>query len=171
MYIGFNGVIFHGCDQRYRMESWWEKATPQIKILPYIWKLCGSGRWFPAIGYMPYVSSTGVIAMTRVASTLLIWLFVCNGIRAFAPVGAFSLPCLRHGVCCTLVIFSLILVRDSKNFSDSTGKPGEFRHRNFNNDRRGGYVSSQYSFFRYASIAEIHPFEWISRWGTGCNFS
>ncbi len=98
-----------------------EKATPQkIKNSTIIY---GSSAVvagvFPAIGYMPYVSSTGVIAMTRVASRKP-FLFGCLFVMAlglFAPVGAFfsSMP-PAVGYAATLVIFSLIFGQGLKEF-------------------------------------------------------
>ena len=57
---------------------------------------------FPAIGYMPYVSSTGVIAMTRVASRKP-FLFGCLFVMALGllrRLGHFLFHASGSGVCC-----------------------------------------------------------------------
>ncbi|HHY91639.1 MAG TPA: purine/pyrimidine permease [Clostridiales bacterium] len=98
-----------------------EKVTPQkLKKSTVIYGTSAVvAGLFPTVGYMPYVSSTGVIAMTRVASRKPFF-FGCLFVMAlgfFAPVGAFfsSMP-PAVGYAATLVIFSLIFGQGLKEF-------------------------------------------------------
>ncbi len=78
----------------------------------------GSGIW-PVIGPMPYISSVGILLMTRVAA---IWPFIVGCIMMiilglFAPVGALfaSMP-IAVGYGALLFVFALIMGQGLKEF-------------------------------------------------------
>ncbi|MBE6032181.1 MAG: xanthine permease [Clostridiales bacterium] len=90
----------------------------------------GSGIW-PVIGPMPYISSVGILLMTRVAA---VWPFIVGCIMmiilgVLAPVGALfaSMP-IAVGYAALLIVFALIFGQGIK----------EFRKLNFTN--RESYI-------------------------------